>query len=112
LIKGYISINQETQKEEFNDIIRLYKKNACTTLLGKSIFETMFYFNLGEIIKSENSIALGFDRDHHLYQTEGFKLGYSGEIAPAPLIYARRTKDEKTVPFDNLNNLSFRQFWR
>ena len=79
-------------------------------LVYKSLYETVFYYLWWEKTREQNWLALWFDRDHDLFQTEAFAYGYKPDIMKSmvPLLYARRT-GKKSI--NKINELSFRQFW-
>lgn len=82
-------------------------------LTSKALYETLFYYVWGSIARKENQIGIGLERDHALFQVLSWKLGYCRSFDDSfavPLIYARRTKDERIDA--DLNHISFRQFWR
>lgn len=76
----------------------------------KALYETMFYFLRWEMCQFNNKVWVWFDRDHSLFQSVSFALGYNGEVnqsAWIPLLYGRR-KD--VVNNKEIDKLSFRQF--
>jgi len=89
--------------------------SAINTAVSKAIYETVFYGEWGKRTKDRNGVIIGLERDHHLFQTMGIAFGYNdhklqyntNQLVPA--MYARRNVVDNPA---NLNDLSFRQFWR
>ena len=82
-----------------------------SNLTWKALYETMFFYLWWNKVKEIDWIWFWFDRDHDLFQTEAFSLGYNNGNNTKnniPLIYWRRTWKKS---WNNLNDLSFRQFW-
>lgn len=100
-------------KYSFNPIIKYYLQFGKFSLHGKALFETMFYYLWGRICKSTGGIGIGIDRDHDLFQTQAFNLGYNDLLDyanGASLLYMRRSARENGLT--NLKSISLRQFWR
>jgi len=90
-----------------------YRHYGLMDPVAKSIYESNFYSHWGEIVKNNQAIGLGIDRDHDLFQVQGFHYGNQGKIefgSRAPLLYARRSGRENGE--NNINAISLRQFWR
>ncbi|MDD2515840.1 MAG: hypothetical protein PHF46_01770 [Candidatus Gracilibacteria bacterium] len=81
------------------------------SLAGKALYETAFYYLWGKRVKENNGVGVGFDRDHDMFQTASFSLGYSEKLGGGqmvPLIYSRFTGKKSG---NTLSEISFRQFW-
>lgn len=94
------------------DIIHAF---TSQNIIAKAIYETVFYYLRWYNTKLQWDIALGFDRDHDDYQIQAFKAWYNYNIENplidtngVPLIYAKRTWNKS---WNNIFDLSFRQFW-
>lgn len=96
-----------------NSVIDYYLNSGNYSLHGKALYETMFYYMWGRICKLTGGIGIGIDRDHDLFQTQAFNLGYNDLLDytnGASLLYMRRSSRENGLT--SLKSMSLRQFWR
>lgn len=101
------------KKHASNHVIKYYLQSGNFSLHGKALYETMFYYLWGRTCKSTGGIGIGIDRDHDLFQTQAFNLGYNDLLDytnGASLLYMRRSSRENGL--SNLKSISLRQFWR
>jgi len=88
---------------------------SIRTVVGKAIYETLFYSVWGQRVRREQEVIMGLEREHNLFQTMGIAHGYhEDELSfrnyhKVPSLYARRNRPEA---LRSLNDMTFRQFWR
>jgi hypothetical protein len=104
--------NDANEKELINSTIDWFINHQKMSGFGKALYETSMYYYWGMMSHKQSKVGIGMDRDYSDYQYTAFKLGYldGDSDNTAPLLYARRTKNE--VPQKILKYISFRQFWR
>jgi hypothetical protein len=109
MVKWNIQKAKEYNKEEVvSKAIEIFFNKS--SLSWKALYETMFFYLWWKKVKELDWVWFWVDRDHDLFQTTAFSLGYnqSSIESNVPFLYARRTWKKSQA---NLSNLSFRQFW-
>ncbi|MDP3941855.1 MAG: hypothetical protein Q8Q49_06125 [bacterium] len=102
--------------EKVKGAIEWFMRQHSMTISAKAMYETTFFYLWGKYIgKFKNSFAIGFDREHDLFQCFAWKCGLESEKRVDELcqrvpLYARRNPSGREHGV--LSDLSFRQFWR
>ena len=108
LIKQNIENAPIEKKETIENAIKMFFSRS--SLAAKALYETAFYYLRGKYVKENWWVWMWFDRDHDLFQTEAFSLGYEPDKNKnmIPLLYGKRTGKKS---WDTIWDISFRQFW-
>lgn len=106
---GLLSTGQSV-RQATADAINWFDQNQTMSFIAKSLYETIFYFYWGQIARKNNHVAMGIDRDYSSFQILSWGKGYNSDGKGSPILYARRTDEEKAG--GRLKSISYRQFWR
>lgn len=83
------------------------------TSFARALYETCFYYRLGNRLGYLNAHYVGLERDHTQMQDSALRLGVLDTgVDPRRFLFARRAKDGIVDQGKGLNKISFRQFWR